>query len=912
MAKSTSGRSPPESNPLRPTLLDDLRDDSHNVYCNLEDLSNEASVETFFITPLIKDLGYKNSQIKTKQSLGLLTVGRGHKREKYKPDYALIVRRAARCIVDAKGTTENIDDWIEQCSGYCLALNRKYPAGENPVRLFILTNGITTKVYQWDVDKPILTLDFADFMWGNPKLERLRAMLAPDKIGAPTPKEVEDANDFSFTRPSRERAKTLFASCHRTIWTSGYGPAPAFMEFVKIMFVKLWADRQLRDNPATKEIMETGKETVRLPNSAVIFSIRWLEDREKEGIPNPLDSMIFDHLRTDIEKNIELKKKKRLFDRDERIDLRPDVIKAVVAKLQHYDMFGIDEDLNGRLFETFLSATMRGRDLGQFFTPRSVVKMMTQLAGLRVDADRQDKVIDACCGSGGFLIEALTVMRNLIRDNRSLSPRQKEDLLEKVCNECIYGIDFGKKPPLARIARINMYLHGDGGSRIYSTDGLDKTIDMSLETDPETISNLQELRTDLENERPFDVVLTNPPFSMAKKSTNETDRAILHQYVMARKSASTAEFRPSLRSSVMFLERYHDLLRTGGLLITVIDDTILASNAFGYFRDFVRHNFLIRAIISLPGDTFRRAGSRVKTSVLMLEKKQNTSDAQPGCFAFFSEQLGVDDLPPRASPVDIQEAHDRAVQETNAILSGYAAFRRGEHGPGIIFLQPERIAGRLDVKYCVPMFGRMESRWAKDGITVKPLVDCVAVVEDTVRPAENPDRLFSLIKVTYEGICVMEKQKQGKAIRPTTMYQVRKGQLIFSTIRATDGAIGIVPEELDGALVSDTSYRVFQCDTPQDAAYLWAVLRSHELRADMQSLSPGSSRYNTPWPEVGQVRVPWVSRDERKLIGHSLLEAWKLERKVELDKKAAMARVEKLGVESPASIQRWKASKAPQ
>ena len=79
----------------------------------------------------------------------------------------------------------------------------------------------------------------------------------------------------------------------------------------------------------------------------------------------------------------------------------------------------------------------------------------------------------------------------------------------------------------------------------------------------------------------------------------------------------------------------------------------------------------------------------------------------------------------------------------------------------------------------------------------------------------------------------------------------------------------------------------------------------------MQSLSPGSSRYNTPWPEVGQVRVPWVAREERMAIGDSLLEAWRLERQVERDKQAAMGRVEKLGVESPDSIQRWRASKAP-
>jgi len=44
-----------------------------------------------------------------------------------------------------------------------------------------------------------------------------------------------------------------------------------------------------------------------------------------------------------------------------------------VRRLEHTFLFGIDVDLNGRLFETFLSATMRGKDLGQFFTPRSIV-----------------------------------------------------------------------------------------------------------------------------------------------------------------------------------------------------------------------------------------------------------------------------------------------------------------------------------------------------------------------------------------------------------------------------------------------------------------------------------------------------------------------------------------------------------
>jgi len=68
-----------------------------------------------------------------------------------------------------------------------------------------------------------------------------------------------------------------------------------------------------------------------------------------------------------------------------------------------------------------------------------------------------DKVLDACCGTGGFLIEAMADLTNKIYKNPSLSSTEKEQLVESVRTECLYGIDAGKSPPVARIARINMF-----------------------------------------------------------------------------------------------------------------------------------------------------------------------------------------------------------------------------------------------------------------------------------------------------------------------------------------------------------------------------------------------------------------------------------------------------------------------
>ena len=645
-----------------------------------------------------------------------------------------------------------------------------------------------------------------------------------------------------------------------------------------------------------------------MPKNLVMFSVRWIQQRETEGIQNPINDM-FIQLRNQIETDIELRKKKRIFIKGEDLGLRPDTVKDVVRRLQHIDLFGIDEDLNGRLFETFLNATMRGRELGQFFTPRSVVKMMTRIVDLRVAKEHQDKVIDGCCGSGGFLIEALSEMRNSVRANNSFSDREKEDLIDTIANECIYGIDFGKDPPLARVARTNMYLHGDGGSHIYYADALDKDVNVEMHTDPETIQNMDELREDL-GEMQFDVVLTNPPFSMKKEAKNPSELQILEQYRLARRSDSSAQTRSSLRSSVMFFERYYDLLKRGGRLVTVIDDTILSSSNFDYVRDFIRTHFLIRAIISLPGDTFRRSGSRVKTSVLFLEKRHSDTEKQPDWFYFFSMHLGVDDKPSKTSEQAVREARERAEEETKLIIEGYKQYLNGKNTANV--LGPELITDRLDLRNCVPLFGRMKKKWQDNGIEVKELAKLVKPTENVINPSDSPTQQFTLIKVSYDGRCEVESQKLGHQIRAGLMHRVHEGQMIFSTIRATDGAVGILPQELDGALVSKTSYTVFDCKSPQDAAYLWSVLRSHEIRADMQSLSPGSGRYTTYWPDVGELLIPWISSEERHKIGDRLIALWEKERELERQREKSASHLELLGVESEESKQRWKASKAPQ
>lgn len=619
--------------------------DGKSKFCALKDLTNESTVEDFFITRLLKDLGYKDQDIKRKESIEKLTIPTGGRRkEQYRPDYVCFILQKPRIIIDAKAPRENVDDFHYQVSGYALTINQRFKE-ENPVKYCVLSNGVITKVYEWDKKDPILILAFSDFNERKPKYTQLREKLSRisylDEIRK---RALTKESLFEFEKPPKEEIIGIFRACHNLIWKSEKkSPVGAFFEFVKLIFVKLRADKRLRQDLWVKKRILNGKP---LPEDYIVFSKHWIEREEKEK-PNPIDSILFDELCKELAKEYKAGTKKRIFDDDEKIKLKPSTIKGVVELLEHYDLFGVDEDLNGKLFETFLSATMRGKGLGQFFTPRSVAVFMIRMAKLRADKEHIDKVMDACCGTAGFLIEAMAQMSKQVEQNPSLTDIEKGVLKNKLREECLYGIDVGEgPPPIVRIARINMYLHGDGGSKIFFLDSLDKEMAIEKGIEPEVSDEIRELEKIFKEKLKFDVVLTNPPFAMRYSKKDKGQKRILEQYDLAYdpigKDASK-KTRQSLRSSVMFIERYYELLKEHGKLLTIMDESVLNTKSNKVFRNYIKDKFIVRAVISLPKNTFVNTGSGVKTSVLYLVKKEKSDEKQPKVFMAISQNVGHTD-----------------------------------------------------------------------------------------------------------------------------------------------------------------------------------------------------------------------------------------------------------------------------
>lgn len=839
-----------------------------NSFCDVNDLKTEADVENFFVMPLLKELGFSNTQIKGKHSLNSLAVKSIKKtgKQQYKPDFALKLKGKIRVIVEAKSVNESLEKHSSQAREYCAILNGESEE-EKPVKYFIMTNGIHTKVYKHDLNDSILELTLDEVANGNRKYEQLKSYL--DKSNLCQATLSDNSSRFLLRKAPLHEVNAAFSWCHQYIYRSdNISQGAAFAEFVKLIALKLSSDRDIRE----KYRQDVDQPDFTIPVEDVRFSINWVEGRTKDT-PNPMDTIWFQKFISDMELEIQQKKRKRIFSVGDHINLSPETIYGVVKKLQDIFLFGIDADLNGRLFETFLNATMRGKDLGQYFTPRSIIKLGVGLAQLKVSPSDlngknilTDRVIDACCGTGGFLIDALADMWKKVDENVSLSNEKKQALRKQIANHHLYGVDIGRDPNLSRIARLNMYLHGDGGSSIFNIDALDKSLPDLTHDLPELVDEKTELRGIYEQmEGFFTVALTNPPFAKAykagseseEKETNTNDR-ILKQYHLT--TWPDGKSKKSLKSSLMFYERYSELLQRGGRLISVIDDGLLSGSENAWFRNFLREKFMIQAVVSLPGDAFQRSKARVKTSIIVLVKKRSEDEDQPSVFMYPCRFVGLDDPSRQRALSSDAKMRGSAKQEITEVIKEYQKFCDG-YGNKHFIVAPEKVIDRLDVKHCLMNSGMSVSKWKKNGLKVVQLRDLVepkTFTEAEIIISSEFDSTVQYLRVRYDGGADIGDEVDPSETTYQYMYRVRQGDIVISNIAATYGSVALVDEITDGCVVTN-EYTVLSVKPPYDNFVVWTLLRSKEVRADMLLIATGANRTRVKWENISGIMVPYPS-----------------------------------------------------
>jgi len=121
----------------------------------LEDLENESDVEQKFMWSLLTlpepiGLGFSASDIKTKKDIRRIKIGKAENAKLYYPDYLIVMSGLPLVAIEAKSPKEKIDDGLHDARLYASELNALFPAGVNPCRRIIATNGKLLASSPWD------------------------------------------------------------------------------------------------------------------------------------------------------------------------------------------------------------------------------------------------------------------------------------------------------------------------------------------------------------------------------------------------------------------------------------------------------------------------------------------------------------------------------------------------------------------------------------------------------------------------------------------------------------------------------------------------------------------------------------------------------------------------------------------
>lgn len=190
-----------------------------------------------------------------------------------------------------------------------------------------------------------------------------------------------------------------------------------------------------------------------------------------------------------------------------------------------------------------------GSGLGIVLTPQHLTEFMCDLANV----NKNSRVVDICCGSGSFLVTAMSKMFK----QASADPEE----IEKIRQNGLYGVEFDDG--LYTLAIANMIIRKDGKSNIYKGDCFNAQITRELKS------------------KNINIGLINPPYSQTDKEELE------------------------------FVEHLLDILAVGGIGVVVVPMSCAIGTKFKETRERLFKHHTLDAVFSMPDDIFYPTGTNV-------------------------------------------------------------------------------------------------------------------------------------------------------------------------------------------------------------------------------------------------------------------------------------------------------------
>ena len=450
------------------------------------------------------------------------------------PDYSLFDKKGNIIgIIEAKNPNKSLEEALNQGINYAKKLGAEF---------VLAANGIFCKTYHIRSEKP-LVID-------NDEVKEI--LRYQDALNF-----VKHGRNYLETMPSnvkrsREELLSVFEQVDNYLWEDNIQAGlPRFLEFANLLFLKLLGEHEDRSF--------------------------WFELKKESNKIDYMNKII-------IPKLIKAYKAEDVFVESQIRKER--TIKKIFDALDELHLTTTKTDIKGDAFEYFLkNSTSTKNDLGQYFTPRHIVKAMVQLVAPTIE----DTIYDPFCGTGGFLTESF----NYIRETTKNIEKNKEKF-KHLKQNVLFGRDASVS---ARIAKMNAILHGDGHSGIEQVvDSLEKPIN-----------------------KKYSVGLTNIPFSQNKKN-NEYTR--LYENGLAKNNGD----------AICILHLFK-AIENGGRMAVVVPEGFLFRKELNNVRKFLTDNADLELVVSLPQGVFLPY-TAVKTDIIYFSNIRH-SKKQKNFFYFF-------------------------------------------------------------------------------------------------------------------------------------------------------------------------------------------------------------------------------------------------------------------------------------
>ena len=214
-----------------------------------------------------------------------------------------------------------------------------------------------------------------------------------------------------------------------------------------------------------------------------------------------------------------------------------------------------------------------GSGLGIVLTPQHLTEFMADLA----EVNKSSKVVDICCGSGAFLVTAMSKMFK--------GATQQE--IQKIRKESLYGVE--SDDDIYTLAIANMIVRGDGKSNIFYGDCFNADIIKKLK------------------DRGINIGLINPPYS-------QKDHCELE-----------------------FVENMLDILTTEGTGVVVVPMSCAIGTKFKDVRERLFKKHTLKAVFSMPDDIFYSNNASTNVCVMVWEAHKQHDSNRNTFFGYYKD-----------------------------------------------------------------------------------------------------------------------------------------------------------------------------------------------------------------------------------------------------------------------------------